>query len=370
MVSPPRDTDVVVVGGGPAGLAAAIAARQSGLDVILADRALPPIDKACGEGLMPDGIAALRQLGVELPTLQGAPFRGIRFIDRGRSAQAEFAAGAGPNWGRGMRRPELQQLLLERAERVGVQCFWKREIEAVAPGAVTIGSHEVRCRFVVGADGMQSKLRRWSAIAPAWGATQRIGLRQHFRTRLWTDFVEVYWQPGRQAYVTPVAADEVCVALIADRPGTRFADLAPAFPDLVRRLRDAEAVGGTRGSISMSMKLRHVTANQLALIGDASGSVDAITGEGMALAFRQALALGPALAQDDLAAYERAHRRMARLPRLMSRLLLLMGRHQTLRTGAMAVLASQPRLFEKLLAIHVGHDAAAVPPELSGVAAE
>ena len=62
----PSETDVFVVGGGPAGLASAIAARRNGFDVVIADSARPPIDKACGEGLMPDGVAALRRIGVEL----------------------------------------------------------------------------------------------------------------------------------------------------------------------------------------------------------------------------------------------------------------------------------------------------------------
>ena len=58
----PRSTDVFVIGGGPAGLAAAIAARRRGLDVTVADCSVPPIDKACGEGIMPDGLAATKMI--------------------------------------------------------------------------------------------------------------------------------------------------------------------------------------------------------------------------------------------------------------------------------------------------------------------
>ena len=71
-----NSTDVFVIGGGPAGLAAAIAARQKGLRVIVADGAEPPIDKACGEGLMPDGLAALGHLGIQLPFEEAHPFAG------------------------------------------------------------------------------------------------------------------------------------------------------------------------------------------------------------------------------------------------------------------------------------------------------
>src|SRR5580658_8064334 len=87
---PPSQTDVFVIGGGPAGLAVALAARQRGFDVVVADRARPPIDKACGEGLMPDGLAALRRIGVELEPEHGSSFRGIGFVDNELEAEAAF----------------------------------------------------------------------------------------------------------------------------------------------------------------------------------------------------------------------------------------------------------------------------------------
>jgi flavin-dependent dehydrogenase len=86
----PNATDVFVIGGGPAGLAAAIAARQRGLRVIVADGATPPIDKACGEGFLPDGLAALERLGLHLPSEDTHPFGGIRFLSGGLSADASF----------------------------------------------------------------------------------------------------------------------------------------------------------------------------------------------------------------------------------------------------------------------------------------
>ena len=74
----PNSVDVFVAGGGPAGLATAIAARRHGLSVLVADGAVPSIDKACGEGLMPDGVEALRKLGIAIPEREAQPFRGIR----------------------------------------------------------------------------------------------------------------------------------------------------------------------------------------------------------------------------------------------------------------------------------------------------
>src|SRR3954453_2254062 len=99
----PRTTDVFIAGGGPAGLSAAIAARRRGLDVTVADLARPPIDKACGEGIMPDGIAAARDMGVSLDDATACPFRGIRFRDGECVAEASFPHGSGL----GLRRTEL-----------------------------------------------------------------------------------------------------------------------------------------------------------------------------------------------------------------------------------------------------------------------
>jgi len=102
-----KATDVFIIGGGPAGLATAIAARQRGFDVVVADGAKPSIDKPCGEGLMPDGRAALEKLGIGIPEI-AYPFRGIRFVSGGLRVDASFPNGAG----QGVRRTVLHNIMV------------------------------------------------------------------------------------------------------------------------------------------------------------------------------------------------------------------------------------------------------------------
>lgn len=339
-----------MIGGGPAGLAAALAARRHGLDVLVADRAHPPVDKACGEGLMPDGVDALRELGVTIGPETGFPFRGIRFLDGGLSAAGTFR----DRCGLGILRVDLHRVLCEQAEEAGVATSWGAAAQVISPGSVRIGNSVIHCRWIVGADGIHSRVRRWMGLQPVCAGPRRIGIRQHFRMPIWSDLVEVYWSRNAQAYVTPVAPDEVCVAVLVDGSRARWSETMRLFPELRRRLAGAERIAPARGAISMSMRLQRVTRGQVALIGDASGSVDAVTGEGVSLALRQAMALGTALANSDLAAYERAHARISRRPHLAARLLLNLGAHETWRSRVLRTLGTSPRLFERMLEAHTG----------------
>jgi flavin-dependent dehydrogenase len=362
---PSHRPDVFVAGGGPAGLACAIAAAQRGLTVEVADGMAPPIDKACGEGLMPDTIEALANLGVDLSQAESFPFRGIRFLSCGKSsshtkgsivsAEASFSKGHGL----GVRRLILHQLLIDRATELGVRLSWQTVVQSIEPEVggrkvVRTSRHTVQPRFIVGADGHQSRVRTWAGLNRATTSARRIGLRQHFAVMPWTDRVEVYWSDHGQAYVTPISENETCVAFVGSR---KFNDVPQAlsyFPELERRLKSSEPSDQPRGSITLSRKLHRVTAGRFALIGDASGSVDAVTGEGLGLSFRQALQLGDALESGDLASYQRRHRALLRMPHFMARTMILLDRSPVLRNLTLKTLQSRPEIFQQLLRIHVG----------------
>lgn len=342
--------DVVVVGGGPVGLAAAIAVRQHGMQVLVAEPAYPPIDRPCGEGLMPEGVAALSRLGVPCDYGRALPFRGIRFIEAGRWAEGRFRDGDGL----GIRRTVLHQRLIDRAAELGVAMRWGEPVRGLNLNGVEIGGRKVACRWVVGADGRGSFVRRWANFRPPRNARRRIGLRQHFRVAPWTDLVEVYWHDRGQAVVTPVARDEICVSLFTSEAGVRISDLIRRCPDLRRKMLDAQPSSRVKGAISGSSRMRSVVRGRVALVGDAGGAVDALTGEGLSLGFRSSIALADALARNHLEQYERAHRRISRSPELMARVMLLLGGRRALRRPALSALAAHPRLFTFALGVHTG----------------
>jgi flavin-dependent dehydrogenase len=349
----PKAWDVFVIGGGPAGLATAIAARNYGLSVVVADGAVPPIDKPCGEGLMPDGVKALHRLGVSVPEDESYPFQGVRFISSGRKAQAEFARGTAY----GIRRTNLHRIMADRAAACGVRLLWQSAVTGLHREGALVAGELVRARWVVGADGTGSRARDWAKLGPSKqnaNKNLRFAFRRHYRIAPWTRFMELHWGHHCQIYVTPVTPEEVCVALISSSRKLRLDDALSEFPELSQRLEHADHASSERGAITITQKLRRVYRGRTALVGDASGGVDAITGEGLCLSFRQAILLGECLASGNLARYQREHRALGRRPTLMSHMMLFMAKHDRIRDRAVQVFQKSPRSFAGMLAMHVG----------------
>ncbi|MGB6460887.1 MAG: NAD(P)/FAD-dependent oxidoreductase [Candidatus Acidiferrum sp.] len=345
-----QETDVFVVGGGPAGIATAIAARTKGLRVIVADGAKPPIAKACGEGLLPEAVAWLDEFGVKLSESDGWKLRGIRFEDGRVSVSGNLPDGQGI----GVRREVLHQRMVERARECGVSFLWETPVAGLEQGMVTAGGKEIRARWIVGADGGRSRVRRWSGLESSEAQRNRFAIRRHYRLAPWSDFTEIHWGEEMQAYVTPVGAQEICVVLISKTPNLSFDESMSAFPKLAGRFHGASVASTERGAVTSMFQLKRVYRGNVALVGDASGSVDAITGEGIALSFMEAAALADALAAEDLGRYQEAHRRLIRRPRLMGNFLLLLGRQSGLRKRTLRAFESGPEFFDRMLAFHVG----------------
>ena len=344
-------TDVFVIGGGPAGLAAAIAARRRGFHVVVADGNKPPIDKPCGEGLMPDSVAALQQLGVEIVPGEGYSLRGIKFLEKEKSAIADFPSGRGV----GLRRPMLHQKMLDRAVALGVQFLWGTPVTGICGDGVNLaGGNFVQANWIIGADGGQSRVRRWAGLVSSNKRDSRLAWRAHFVMVPWSEYVEIHWAENAQAYVTPVSANEVCVVVVSRHENRDIRVALDEFPELASRLSCERLSRPARGTITTMHRLNHVSRGNIALIGDASGSVDAITGEGLSLSFQQAVALAEAMEKNDLGWYQKAHRQFARRPTFMARLLLLLDGRARLRRRTLTVFKNNPEVFARLISIHVG----------------
>ncbi|WP_250290278.1 NAD(P)/FAD-dependent oxidoreductase [Streptomyces atroolivaceus] len=309
--------DILVAGGGPAGLAAAIRAAAAGLEAVVVEPRPMPVDKACGEGIMPSGVAALRALGV---TPAGSRLRGIRYVEGARKAEATFRGGPGL----GVRRTELHSALHRRARELGVRVVTGRAAE-VRQGPDSVTTAGLTARWLIAADGLHSPVRRALGLERPCPAPRRYGLRRHYRIAPWTDFVEVHWSREGEAYVTPVGEGLVGVAVLSRHRRSHEQHLC-AFPALARTLRGLEA-GPVRGAGPLRQAASAPRAGRVLLAGDAAGYVDALTGEGIALAAATASAAVDCLVAGLPDAYPARWARLTRRHRLLTGALLGAAAH-------------------------------------------
>jgi len=301
------DADVLIAGGGPIGLATALELQARGLQVVVLEPREGTIDKACGEGLMPGALEALGRLGVD-PA--GHPLRGIRYQDARRAVTHRYRSASG----RGVRRTVLHDALRARAAEVGIETRHAR-VEQIAQYDDHVAVDGVRARWLIGADGLHSTVRTAAGLdRPARASTRdarRYGLRQHFAVAPWSDLVEVTYLPEAELYITPVDEGTVGVAVLAPRPLDLTTAIAQA-PEVKERLAGAEEASTLRGAGALRQRTRARTHGRVALVGDASGYVDALTGEGLRVGLAQAQVLAECLAAGSLAGYERAWARSTR----------------------------------------------------------
>jgi flavin-dependent dehydrogenase len=356
--------DVLVVGGGPVGLAAAICCARAGLSVTVAEPRAAPIDKACGEGVMPAAVRRLAALGV---TPDGHPLRGIRYLDASHQADAVFRRGPGL----GVRRTVLHAALAERAAALGIPVLPAR-VTAFERHPDHVAAAGVAARYLVAADGLHSTVRRIlerdAPGAPGQPGTPRLprpgsrrqapprdepryGLRRHYRVAPWTDLVEVHWAARAEAYVTPVSADVVGIALLLAGPhrGGDFAARLSAFPALAGRLGGAVPADEVRGAGPMRQDVRRRVHGRVLLVGDAAGYLDALTGEGIGVGLAQAEVLARCLAAGRPADYERACHRVSRSAWRLTRGLLWSRSQPVLASRIVPAAQHLPWLFSTIV---------------------
>jgi len=235
-----------------------------------------------------------------------------------------------------------------------VRLAWGCRVNVAEIQPLSLDGEACTYRYAIGADGQSSRIRRAMGIGQGKIVSRRFGTRCHYRVKPWSRMVEVHWGNLGQAYITPVGREEICVATVASSPGARMEAVLADLPALREHLEGAVQLSAVRGALTTTRKLPHVTAGNVALTGDASGSADAVTGEGIGLSFRQALLLAEAIAVDNLCLYEAGHPAIQRMPHLMSRVMLRMDAWPWMRERAMSLLSGQPQLFAHLLAVHLG----------------
>jgi menaquinone-9 beta-reductase len=289
--------DVSVVGGGPVGLVAAIEARLAGMSVAVIEQRSGVIDKACGEGLMPGALATLERLGVDPP---GMPITGITYAQGSRSITHHFSGTAG----RGVRRLELQESLSARAASLGVRQI-EAKVSSVSQASDAVELAAVSAAYVLACDGLHSPVARMLGLAlPEPIRRRRYGLRRHFSVAPWTDTVEVHYGRNAEVYITPIADDEIGVAVLGPQH-TSFDAAIADIHSLASRLDGAEPSSSLRGAGPFRQRTRARTSGRVLLVGDASGYVDAITGEGLRVGFAQAAAAVGCISRGAPIDYER-----------------------------------------------------------------
>lgn len=327
-------TTVLIVGGGPVGLAAAIEARLAGLEATVVEQRAGVIDKACGEGLMPGALPLLERFGV---VVDGHPLRGVSYRDGHRTIEHRFEAGEGM----GVRRTALHSALRDRAVALGATILHAK-VSELTQGDGFAEAAGVRAEWMLACDGLHSTVARLVGLArPAPAARRRFGLRQHFHLEPWTDLVEVHWNRFGELYATQLGGGLVGVALLA-RQGTNFEAALAASPELATRVVAAEPASDVRGAGPFRQRTAARSAGRVLLVGDAAGYVDAITGEGLRLGFEQARAAVDSIVRGSN--YERDWRAITRDFRVLTSGLAFVASTPA-RAAVVPLAAALPRVY-------------------------
>lgn len=359
----PLDYDIAIVGGGVAGLAAGIGFARRGLRTIVFEKKSWPLDKPCGEGLMPDGVQELIRLGVveRLGPNDSHPFLGIELISkRGKRTRATFADGAGL----GVRRTALSQAMFEvAAKEPTLTLVGNTKVLRVEPFVdcvlVRTAGEVVRAQLLIGADGLRSAVRSHVG-RPRASRLRRYGANQHFRVVPWSSHVEVHLSDGMEAYVTPCGLEQVGVAFLwhydqyVPQVGrdSLIWECLERFPDLQQRLAHCEPLGPLQTTGPMFRGVASTSQGRVIVIGDAAGYYDAITGEGMSLALKEGRLLSeiqwPHLSSD---AFVYAQRRLKRSSDRVTRLSLAVARRPWLQDAIFSVLGGESSAFRFFLSL-------------------
>jgi flavin-dependent dehydrogenase len=264
------------------------------------------------------------------------PLRGVSYRTATRRADHLFRTGVG----RGVRRTTLHLALANRADSLGVHRHVAR-VDDLSQDASGVTAGGLRASWMFGADGLHSTVRRLVGLERPVRGARRFGLTRHYEIEPWSDLIEVHWGAGAEIYVTPLAPNLVGISMLAG-PRTDFDEAIAGIPALRGFLGSESSVSGLRGAGPFWQRASRPSAGRVLLIGDASGYVDAITGEGLRLGFDQArLAVGHVVGSGD---YDRAWARTTRDFRVLTSR-LVRAATSPLRPGIVPLASVMPGLY-------------------------
>ncbi len=385
------DYDIIIVGGSVAGASSAIALAPEGYRILLLDRAIFPRDKACGEGIMPQGVAVLKALGVlpEILAHGGIQARGMRYLNlRGQSARADFPPGGeGISFCLVMRRLHLDHLLLRRAEsfpnvtvRQGFKVTQVIQENRVVRGVVGQSVRDPARReqmyapLTIGADGRNSVFHAACGLTKTYFPRRRFGVTGHVGgVEGIGPYIEVLLHPHGECYIAPCGGDVHLVALLLEERAMPYfsRDLRQRYIEFLgtvdglrmrafasRLASDVFAVG------PLGFTVEPVYRPGLLLVGDSAGFLDPITGEGMTLALKSVHAAVPLIKEafatgrfgGELGRPYASRRLQIGADVLrFTRLVLKFSRYKSVADRMIRRLSRDEALFQKLLGIVAGN---------------
>lgn len=320
MTGSPRSTEVLIVGGGPAGSSAAWHLARAGHSVTLVDRARFPRDKACAEYLSPEASRVLDAMGAlaDVEAKGAAHLSGMLIrTPSGASIRGEFAASHGfrgfRDAGLALPRMQLDALLLDAARRAGVTVVEEAKVEGLRfDAARTVTGADVRidgavraidARLVVGADGLRSVVSRRLGLAHVSPRPRRFAFVAHYRGVAGVSTVgEMHVTNHGYVGIADVGNGLTNVALVmprrhgepmAERPEALLDDWIAGHAALRPRFVTAARVGGVKATGPFASRARRAYASGAALVGDAADFFDPFTGEGIYAALRGGELLAP-----------------------------------------------------------------------------
>ena len=360
------DFDLAILGGGPAGLAAAWRAGAAGLQVGLFEPQVGSFDKPCGEGVLPSGLGVLAEMGIPAQAPDGRPFAGIRYHLRGQQPlPIDF-----PVPGCAYARPVLHRRMAECvAGLAGVMRIPTRaEVVALEEGyLVHTAGGSFTARHLIAADGAGGgaldALRRGY---PTRGR-QRLGCRARFENHGGVERVEVHVGAGFEMYLTPLPGRVLNVVTLAEArsgsapsAGALLESGLAAHPEVAERLGAQVTAPEAR---RLGRPFPHAASDGNAfLAGDAGGAVDPILGAGLSIALQSGadaadaviLRLRGAAAPAVAAIYAAQARRQRASRRALANVLRFACRHEVVAGGMARVLRRMPGTARRLAAVAAG----------------